>query len=64
MTELSHSTEKSRYLNAPKRPDFTLDQDWGSSSAAEQQRSRDGDEPHHDQDDEHRDHPDHELRQG
>lgn len=38
MTELNQSTEKSRYLSAPKRPDFTLDQDWGSYSAAEHDR--------------------------
>lgn len=38
MTALSPSTEKSRYLNAPKRPDFTLDQDWASYSAAEHAR--------------------------
>jgi phenylalanine-4-hydroxylase len=35
---LNQSTEKSRYLNAPKRPDFTLDQDWGSYTAAEHDR--------------------------
>jgi len=33
-----HSAEKSRYLSAPRRPDFTLDQDWGSYSAAEHDR--------------------------
>lgn len=38
MTALDQSAEKSRYLNAPKRPDFTLDQDWGSYSAAEHDR--------------------------
>jgi phenylalanine-4-hydroxylase len=37
-TELNQSTEKSRYLSAPRRPDFTLDQDWGSYSAAEHDR--------------------------
>jgi phenylalanine-4-hydroxylase len=38
MTALDQSTEKSRYLNAPKRQDFTLDQDWASYSAAEHDR--------------------------
>jgi phenylalanine-4-hydroxylase len=38
MTELNQSIEKSRYLDAPKRTDFTLDQDWGSYSAAEHDR--------------------------
>ncbi|CAN5534297.1 phenylalanine 4-monooxygenase [soil metagenome] len=33
-----HSAEKSRYLAAPQRPDFTLDQDWASYSAAEHDR--------------------------
>jgi phenylalanine-4-hydroxylase len=33
-----HSAEKSRYLGAPRRPDFTLDQDWASYSAAEHDR--------------------------
>jgi len=33
-----HSAEKSRYLSAPRRPDFTLDQDWGNYSAAEHDR--------------------------
>lgn len=33
-----HSAEKSRYLNAPRRPDFTLDQDWGAYSSAEHDR--------------------------
>lgn len=33
-----HSAEKSRYLNAPRRPDFTLDQDWSAYSAAEHDR--------------------------
>lgn len=33
-----HSAEKSRYLSAPRRPDFTLDQDWGAYSAAEHDR--------------------------
>lgn len=33
-----HSAEKSRYLGAPRRPDFTLDQDWGAYSAAEHDR--------------------------
>ncbi|MEH2478623.1 phenylalanine-4-hydroxylase [Nitrobacteraceae bacterium AZCC 2146] len=37
-TTLNQSTEKSRYLSAPRRPDFTLDQDWGSYSAAEHDR--------------------------
>jgi phenylalanine-4-hydroxylase len=37
-TALNQSTEKSRYLSAPRRPDFTLDQDWGSYSAAEHDR--------------------------
>ncbi|MET0969738.1 MAG: phenylalanine 4-monooxygenase [Tardiphaga sp.] len=37
-TALNQSTEKSRYLTAPRRPDFTLDQDWGSYSAAEHDR--------------------------
>ncbi len=35
---LNESAEKSRYLSAPRRPDFTLDQDWGSYSAAEHNR--------------------------
>jgi phenylalanine-4-hydroxylase len=33
-----HSAEKSRYLAAAKRADFTLDQDWASYSAAEHDR--------------------------
>lgn len=33
-----HSAEKSRYLSAPRRPDFTLDQDWAAYSAAEHDR--------------------------
>jgi phenylalanine-4-hydroxylase len=33
-----HSAEKSRYLSAPRRPDFTLDQNWGSYSATEHDR--------------------------
>lgn len=33
-----HSAEKSRYLTAPRRPDFTLDQDWASYSPAEHDR--------------------------
>jgi phenylalanine-4-hydroxylase len=33
-----HSAEKSRYLEAPRRPDFTLDQDWAAYSAAEHDR--------------------------
>ena len=33
-----HSAEKSRYLSAPRRPDFTLDQDWQSYSPAEHDR--------------------------
>ncbi|MDB5616873.1 phenylalanine 4-monooxygenase [Tardiphaga sp.] len=37
-TTLNQSAEKSRYLSAPRRPDFTLDQDWGSYSAAEHDR--------------------------
>ncbi|MDB5656354.1 MAG: Phenylalanine-4-hydroxylase [Tardiphaga sp.] len=35
---LNQSAEKSRYLSAPRRPDFTLDQDWGAYSAAEHDR--------------------------
>jgi phenylalanine-4-hydroxylase len=35
---LNESAEKSRYLRAPRRPDFTLDQDWASYSAAEHDR--------------------------
>jgi phenylalanine-4-hydroxylase len=38
MSALSQSAEKSRYLNAPKRPDFTLDQDWASYSPEEHDR--------------------------
>ena len=37
-SELNASAEKSRYLRAPRRPDFTLDQDWASYSAAEHDR--------------------------
>jgi phenylalanine-4-hydroxylase len=33
-----HSAEKSRYLAAPRRADFTIDQDWTSYSAAEHDR--------------------------
>ncbi|MET0877300.1 MAG: phenylalanine 4-monooxygenase [Tardiphaga sp.] len=38
VTDLNQSAEKSRYLRAPRRPDFTLDQDWGSYSPAEHDR--------------------------
>ncbi len=38
MTALDQSTGKNRYLTAPKRADFTLDQDWASYSAAEHDR--------------------------
>ncbi|MDB5568125.1 MAG: Phenylalanine-4-hydroxylase, partial [Tardiphaga sp.] len=37
-TDLNHSIEKSRYLSAPRLPVFTLDQDWGSYSAADHDR--------------------------
>jgi phenylalanine-4-hydroxylase len=33
-----HSAEKSRYLAAPRRADFTIDQQWSSYSAAEHDR--------------------------
>lgn len=38
MTTPDQSTGKNRYLAAPKRADFTLDQDWASYSAAEHDR--------------------------
>jgi len=38
MTALDQSIGKNRYLAAPRRSDFTLDQDWTSYSAAEHDR--------------------------